>query len=90
MDCLAATGGDRVDGRQGATRITTGEDSMNVVKFPINVSRRVHSRKPRRTSPVRILTGEKWEEIVACLAPEQQQAFMADVWKLLNRHFRKL
>jgi hypothetical protein len=23
-------------------------------------------------------------------APEQQQTFMADVWKLLNRDFRKL
>jgi hypothetical protein len=45
---------------------------------------------PRRTSQVRLLTGEKWEEITACFTPEQQQAFMADVWRLLNRHFRKL
>jgi hypothetical protein len=88
--------------------------NRNVIKFPYSVSRRAHSRKPRRskngtpeeraakaagagangpprrTSQVRMLTGEKWEEITACFTPEQQQAFMADAWKLLNRHFRKL
>jgi hypothetical protein len=71
--------------------------NSNVVKFPCSVSRLVHSRKPRRskkaagaalnepprrTGQVRLLTGEKWEEITACFTPEQQQAFMADVWKL--------
>jgi len=79
--------------------------NSNVVKFPCSVSRLIHSRKPRRsreaagaavneparrTSQVRFLTGEKWEEITACFTPVQQQAFMADVWRLLNRHFRKL
>lgn len=50
----------------------------------------VANEPPRRTRQVRVLTGEKWEEIIACFTPEQQQAFMADVWDLLNRHFRKL
>jgi hypothetical protein len=67
----------------------------NVVKFPFSVSRRAHARKPRaplqmRVRQVRVLTGERWEEIIACFEPEQQQALMADVWKLLNRHFRRL
>jgi hypothetical protein len=67
----------------------------NVVKFPVSVSRKAHARKPRaplqtRARQVRVLTGERWEETIACFEPEQQQAFMADVWKLLNRHFRKL
>jgi hypothetical protein len=35
-------------------------------------------------------TGERWEDIIACFEPEQQQALMVDVWKVLNRHFRKL
>jgi hypothetical protein len=88
--------------------------ASTVVKFPYSVSRRAHSRKPRRskngtpeeraakaagavanepprrTRQVRVLTGEKWEQIIACFTPEQQQTFMADVWKLLNRDFRKL
>jgi hypothetical protein len=59
----------------------------NVVKFP---SRRVQARKPRRAKPVHVMTGGQWEVVIACLTPEQQQAFMADVWKLLNRHLRKL
>lgn len=64
----------------------------NVVKFPVAVSRSVHSRKTpyRRVRQVRVLTGEKWEELIACFEPEQQQALIADVWKVLNRHFRKL
>jgi hypothetical protein len=69
--------------------------SNNVVKFPIGVSRNAHARKTRaplqmRVRQVRVLTGERWEEIIACFEPEQQQVFMADVWKLVNRHFRKL
>jgi hypothetical protein len=67
----------------------------NVVKFPFSVSRKAHARKPRaplkmRDRKVRVLTGERWGEIIACFEPEEQQAFMADVWKLLNRHLRKL
>jgi hypothetical protein len=37
-----------------------------------------------------ILTGERWEKMIVCLTREQQQALMVDVWKVLNRHFRKL
>jgi hypothetical protein len=75
--------------------------TAEIIKLPYSVIRGVHSRKPRRlgavanrpshrTRHVRVLTGEKWEEIVAYLPREQQQAFMAEVWKLINRQFRKL
>jgi hypothetical protein len=50
----------------------------------------VANEPPRRTGQVRVLTGERWEEMIVCFTPEQQQAFMADVWKVINRHFRKL
>jgi hypothetical protein len=36
-----------------------------------------------------LMTGAQFEEFVNCMG-EQQQAFITDVWKLLNRHFRKL
>jgi hypothetical protein len=86
----------------------------NLVKFPYNASRRLYSRRPRKsingtpeeraakaagavaneapaqTRQVRAITGEKWEEFLLIFTPEQQQAIMADAWKLLNRHFRKL
>jgi hypothetical protein len=86
----------------------------NLVKFPYNASRRLYSRRlrksingtpeeraakaaaavanepPAQTRPVRVMTGEKWEELLLIFTPEQQQAIMADAWKLLNRHFRKL
>jgi hypothetical protein len=37
-----------------------------------------------------VLTGAKWEELIACFTPNEQKAMMADVWKVLNHHFRKL
>jgi hypothetical protein len=43
---------------------------------------------PNRRQPTRSPVGKSPDD--ACFEPEQQQAFMADVWKLLNRHFRKL
>jgi hypothetical protein len=69
--------------------------SGNIVKFPFSASRNARARKPRaprqmRARRVRVLTGERWEKMIACFEPEQQQAFMADVWKVVNRHFRKL
>ena len=47
-------------------------------------------KPPRRTRQVKVLAGERWDEIVACFTPDEQQAFMADVWKVLDRHLRKL
>jgi hypothetical protein len=44
----------------------------------------------RRTRQVRVLKGAEWEELIACFTAEEKQALMADVWKVLNRHFRKL
>jgi hypothetical protein len=77
----------------------------NIVKLPYSVSRRVYSKKARgskngtaagiaahtcRTRPVKVLTGANWEEIRDSFTPDEQRALMADVWKVLNRHFRKL
>jgi hypothetical protein len=50
----------------------------------------VANEPSRRTRQARVLTGERWEKMIVCFTPEQQQALMVDVWKLLNRHFRKL
>ena len=83
----------------------------SVVKFPYSASRRVHSRKPRKSingtpeeraaklaageklKPVRpvkrMLTGADFEKFRSCLAPDEQQAFNVEAWKLFDRHFRR-
>jgi len=30
------------------------------------------------------MTGDQWSEFLRLLTPEEQQAFMGDVWKLIN------
>jgi hypothetical protein len=42
------------------------------------------------TDHVPALTGERWDKMIVCFTREQQQALMVDVWKVINRHFRKL
>jgi hypothetical protein len=39
---------------------------------------------PRRH--VLVLTGDQWNEFIRLLTPDEQQAFMADVWKLIGCH----
>jgi hypothetical protein len=86
--------------------------SAEIFKFPYDVSRRVHSRKPRRSKngtpeeraakaaagikhgavvkgPVRMLTGAFFDEFVGALPSDRREQFMADVWKVLDRHLRK-
>jgi hypothetical protein len=95
------------DSVHGTPRTDTSsiQTNGNIVKFPYSVSRRVYSKKARRskigtaasiaehtcrTRLVKVLTGARWEEIIDCFTRDEQQALMVDVWKVLNRHFRKL
>jgi len=39
---------------------------------------------------VPVMTGDQWNEFIRLLTPDEQQAFMADVWKLINRHCRSI
>ena len=69
-----------------------------ILKFPDNVLRmsknnrsegraakgRTVAKMPTR--PVPVMTGVQWSEFVRLLRPDEQQAFMADVWKLINRY----
>jgi len=36
------------------------------------------------------MTGDQWNEFIRLLTPEEQQAFMADVWKLINLCCRRI
>ena len=46
------------------------------------------AKMPRRHVPV--MTGDQWNEFIRLLTPEEQRAFMADVWKLINIHCRSI
>jgi hypothetical protein len=37
-----------------------------------------------------VMTGDQWSEFIRLLTPEEQQAFMADVWKLINLYCRRI
>ena len=64
-----------------------------ILKFPDIVSRRT----PKDGTPeeavagteaklpsLPIMTGDQWNEFIRLLTPEEQRAFMADVWKLIT------
>jgi len=36
------------------------------------------------------MTGDQWNEFIRLLTPEEQRAFMADVWKLINLYCRRI
>jgi hypothetical protein len=72
-----------------------------ILTFPDSVSRRMPSdgtpkkaaaatvtKMPSRHVPV--MTGDQWNEFIRLLMPEERQAFMADVWKLINCHCRRI
>jgi hypothetical protein len=75
-----------------------------ILKFPDSVRRRSNdgtseaaaSGKKDRTvtkmpSPrVPVMTGDQWREFISLLTPDEQQAFMADVWKLINRYCKRI
>jgi hypothetical protein len=37
------------------------------------------------SGPVPVMTGEQWSEFIRLLTPDEQQAFMLDVYKIINR-----
>jgi hypothetical protein len=75
-----------------------------VLKFPDGVRRRSNdgaseaaaSGKKDRTVTkmpslrVPVMTGDQWREFIRLLTPDEQQAFMADVWKLINRYCERI
>ena len=46
------------------------------------------ARMPRRH--VLVMTGDQWSEFIRLLTPDEQQAFMGDVWKLINCHCMRI
>jgi len=70
-----------------------------ILKFPDIVSRRtpkdgapeeaVAGAKAKMPS-LPVMTGDQWNEFIRLLTPEEQQAFMADVWKLINLYCRRI
>jgi hypothetical protein len=43
-----------------------------------------------RRRHVPVMTGDQWNEFIRLLTPDDQQAFMADVWKLINCHCMRI
>ena len=70
-----------------------------ILKFP-NIARRrsdgapkkaaaaTVTRLPSRHAPV--LTGDQWNEFMRLLMPDEQLAFMADVWKVMAQHLWRI
>jgi hypothetical protein len=70
-----------------------------ILKFPDNVSRRTSkdgtpeeaiAGTQAKMPSLRVLTGDQWNEFIWLLTPEEQLAFMADVWELINLHCRRI
>jgi hypothetical protein len=75
-----------------------------ILKFPDSVRRRSNddtseaaasgkknttvAKMPRR--PVPVMTGVQWSEFIRLLTPDEQQAFMGDVWKLVSRYCHRI
>jgi hypothetical protein len=74
------------------------------LKFPDSVRRRSNDGRPEEAAAgkkertvtkmpsrhVPVMTGDQWNEFIRLLTPEEQQAFMADVWKLINIYCRRI
>jgi hypothetical protein len=37
-----------------------------------------------------VLTGKQWDEFIRLLTPGEKQAFMADVFKVITEHLRRI
>ena len=70
-----------------------------ILKFPDIVSRRTPkdgtlkeavAGTEAKVPSLPVMTGDQWNEFIRLLTPEEQQAFMADVWKLINLHCRRI
>lgn len=40
--------------------------------------------------PVPVMTGDEWNQFIRLLTPDERQAFMADVWRLISHHCRHI
>jgi hypothetical protein len=73
-----------------------------ILKFPDNVLRMSKNSTPEQRAtkagtvanmpsrPVPPMTGDQWNEFVRLLRPDEQQAFLTDVWKLINRYCQRI
>jgi len=70
-----------------------------ILKFPDSFSRRTPRDCTREVTVAGMeakmpslpaMTGDQWNEFIRLLTPEEQQAFMADVWKLINLYCRRI
>jgi hypothetical protein len=46
------------------------------------------TRLPNRRIPM--ITGDQWNEFIRLLTPDEQQAFMADLFKVVARHLERM
>jgi hypothetical protein len=75
-----------------------------ILKFPDSVRRRSNDGTPQEAATgkkdrtvtkmpgrhVPVMTGDQWREFIRLLTPDEQQAFMADVWKLISRYCQRI
>jgi hypothetical protein len=72
-----------------------------ILKFPDSASRRALKRgMPREAAAatvtrlpsrhVPMMTGDQWNEFMRLLMPDEQLAFMADVWKVMAQHLWRM
>jgi hypothetical protein len=72
-----------------------------ILKFPDSLSQRMpNDGTPKEATAetvtktpslnVPVMTGDQWNEFIRLLTPDEQQAFMADVWELINRYCRSI
>jgi hypothetical protein len=67
-----------------------------ILKFPESVSRRSRDRVPDGMAievpsrHVPVMTGEQWSEFIRLLTPDERQAFMVDVFKVMTQHLRRI
>ncbi len=71
-----------------------------ILNFPTSVLRMSKQRAPEKraakaacgtitrmpSGPLPVMTGEQWSEFIRLLTPDEQQAFMLDVYKIINRY----
>jgi len=76
-----------------------GLTMSQILRFPDSVSRRTPkdgtpqasiAGTEAKMSSLPVMTGDQWNEFIRLLTPEEQQAFMADVWKLINLYCRRI
>jgi hypothetical protein len=67
-----------------------------ILKFPDIVLRPSRNRAPDGmeieipSRRVPVMTGDQWNEFIRLLTPDEQQAFMADVFKVVTRHLQRI